>query len=766
MKKILSLILALAMMASVLALTASAATELDVKWNNGYAVISPNNPYGFTEVYAKSGEFSTTDVFTVPKAGTQLSWIDDASGFATNSVLVVSNWKQHNGEWVLDYDAPMFVGAGGDGEKKSSVETVSSGKVKYTYVTANDNENLRLCVKGNNVNIKVTAQETQNKGSWLKAQAVIDAYNKAAYPVSLVTGKAVKAQDVSEGMSWYYGYVGSPSHSSYKNQIKNGSYEYIYSSVVTVPKAGTTVYVLDDGSYASSNAAIFSQWMQKGGQWVFKTGTNSPDGYTANQQMVGKMKMYWYTTKEDNENLRMCVHGILSDYGITPHPKVYLAEPEEQTKVTATGALTADSYVNRSGETVNYSIYLPEGYKADENYKVLFDLSADSAVAKALAAEKTEVVLITAAVTKDNASDFVDAISTAYGLHPDFLYFYGEDEIKTACENVFVNSAKDTSGYNDAAAAGEAILSAHPDYYGILDGINMYAMGDSYFGGSSVGKAITWVDQMGHKYGMDFINYGIGGSTMSAFVTNKDPMCIRYKQMEKGKADVILLEGGRNDRSQKVPMGTNDSKDIKTFKGAVNTMIDGMLKTYPDAIIILVTAWYHSGKVAETGLSNVDYANALRDIAEYRNDPRVICLYAADKEATGINMDDARFRAKYCVDANDVSHLNGAGMKLIQPYMEKFIAETLANYKGLTVDGEPVPEVTVETTPAETTASAVPDTHPGITDAAETTAAVDTTTAPDEQSSGGCGGAVVGTAAIVALVGVIGCAITVNKRKY
>ena len=72
-----------------------------------------------------------------------------------------------------------------------------------------------------------------------------------------------------------------------------------------------------------------------------------------------------------------------------------------------------------------------------------------------------------------------------------------------------------------------SVLKSQEDFNNLLMGITMYAMGDSYFGGSSVGKAITWVDQMGKKYGMDFINYGIGGSTMSAYVTNKDPMCIR-----------------------------------------------------------------------------------------------------------------------------------------------------------------------------------------------------------------------------------------------
>ena len=315
-----------------------------------------------------------------------------------------------------------------------------------------------------------------------------------------------------------------------------------------------------------------------------------------------------------------------------------------------------------------------------------------------------------------------------------------------------------TAGYATAKEAGEALLANRSKYYGILDGINMYAMGDSYFGGSAVRKGITWVNQMGNKYGMDYINYGIGGSTMSAYVTNKDPMCIRYKTMEKGPCDLILLEGGRNDRSQLVPIGTNDTRDIKTFKGAVNTMIDGMLKTYPDALIVLVTAWYNTAKTS-AGKSNVDFANALRELAEYRNDPRVICLYAADKNATGVDMDSAAFRAKYCCTSSDVSHLNGAGMEMIQPYMEKFLAEALAEYKGLTVDGEPIPAEPEVTTPAETDPVTVPE---DTTPSPETTP-VETTPAPVEKT--GCGGVIGGAVARVALISVAGCAVLKKNKE-
>lgn len=242
---------------------------------------------------------------------------------------------------------------------------------------------------------------------------------------------------------------------------------------------------------------------------------------------------------------------------------------------------------------------------------------------------------------------------------------------------------------NESADAAElmvsndyTVLKSQEDFNKLLMGITMYAMGDSYFGGSSLGKEATWVNMLGEKYGMDYVNYGIGGSTMSDYVTDKNPMVLRYTKMAKGDADVILLEGGRNDRTQKVPLGDFESRDSKTFMGSVNIMLDGMLKTYPNALIILVTPWYHTGKVADTGLSNVDYANALRDLAEYRNDKRIVCLYAADPSTIGVDMNDANFRKQYCIQPTDVSHLNLEGMKYVLPYMEQFIAAEYAKFKG------------------------------------------------------------------------------------
>ena len=295
---------------------------------------------------------------------------------------------------------------------------------------------------------------------------------------------------------------------------------------------------------------------------------------------------------------------------------------------------------------------------------------------------------------------------------------------------------------------------AEEAYYPELEGITMYAMGDSYFGGSSLGKEVTWVNKLGNKYKMNYENYGIGGSTMSDFVLDKSPMVGRISIMKKTDANIILLEGGRNDRSQQVPLGDRDSRDTKTFYGAVNYMIDYFLEKYPSALIILVTAWKHSGKTT-SGYSNVTYADVMKDIAEYRNDPRVICLYAADPALTGVDMDDAKFRAKYCIKPDDVSHLNDEGMNYVLPKIEKFIAEAYVNY--LNYLNPPA------TTEEETTAA--PETDGEVTTAEETIdCGMPDNTTTEPVSEKGCGGFVSIPAITLIICGA--CTLLFKKKEW
>ena len=390
MKRTLSLLLAAIMLISsaisLVTVNVSAADkkEIEVKWNEGYVVISPNNPYGFDD-YVASSNYSSTDVFTVPKAGTKITWTDDLDNkFVANTGLTVSNWKMENGVWVLDKEKPMFTGASGKYTTITESATLSGTTVKsitYTYITDTDNENLRLCVGGKGTGIKVYAEELGlTESSWDKALALYPAAPKA--PVSEITGADIDAKVLDEELKWNYGYVGSPTHSSYPNQIKQGELSYVYSSVFTVPKAGTTVYLFDStvtdagsAQYASANAAIFSFWKKAGNDWIMDSTKTSINGSNANQMIIGSHKMYWYTTTSDNESLRLCYRAGVSDYTLPIKTfDIYLKAPISIAKEASVNALTDSSYTDGSGNKIDFKIYLPEGYDTME-----YTISGDNA---------------------------------------------------------------------------------------------------------------------------------------------------------------------------------------------------------------------------------------------------------------------------------------------------------------------------------------------------------------------------------------------------
>ena len=149
----------------------------------------------------------------------------------------------------------------------------------------------------------------------------------------------------------------------------------------------------------------------------------------------------------------------------------------------------------------------------------------------------------------------------------------------------------------------------------------------------------------------------------------------------------------------------------------------------------------------------------MKELVAYYNDPHIVCLYAADAEFTGIDMSDAKCRQKYCLTASDYSHLNADGMYMVSPIFDKWLADTYASFKGLTVTNsadeekflpadEPVAE---DTTTVETPVTNAPETN-----APETTPA-DTTPAEEK----GCGGFV----ALGIIACIIPAAVVVLKKK-
>lgn len=187
----------------------------------------------------------------------------------------------------------------------------------------------------------------------------------------------------------------------------------------------------------------------------------------------------------------------------------------------------------------------------------------------------------------------------------------------------------------------------------------------------------VWPSLLGKIYEMKYTNYGKNGSTVSDYVTTNNPMVVRYKQMADNNPDIVVFEGGKNDYNKKTPIGNNDDTGTKTFKGALNVMIDGLRAKYPNAVLICVTPWKVSGTNG-IGKTVSDYADAMREICKLKNVP---CFSADDPALSGVDMTDAAFRAKYSMTATDVSHLNATGHRLVLPKFEKFIADTYSAAK-------------------------------------------------------------------------------------
>ena len=212
-------------------------------------------------------------------------------------------------------------------------------------------------------------------------------------------------------------------------------------------------------------------------------------------------------------------------------------------------------------------------------------------------------------------------------------------------------------------------------YSSSLEGLTVNALGDSYFAGQGLPAEQIWINLMAKKYGMEMNNYGIGGSSVS-YVENKNPMCDRYGAMADNGADIILVEGGRNDFNSGVPIGAVDSSDKTTYSGALNVIIDGIQARYPDAMIVCISPW-NFPDVAGKSLTYADYANAMEAVAQRQG---VYFIRACDPQISGIDMRNSSFKAQYCIKPTDVSHLNFEGMKIAMPNFEKIIAQYYADF--------------------------------------------------------------------------------------
>ena len=211
-------------------------------------------------------------------------------------------------------------------------------------------------------------------------------------------------------------------------------------------------------------------------------------------------------------------------------------------------------------------------------------------------------------------------------------------------------------------------------HYSVLEGLTVNAIGDSYIAPSD--KQFKWPDLLRDKYHMELYNEGIGGSTVSSFVTNRNPMCERYDRLPENSPHVVIIEGGRNDFNNRVPLGDAATRDPKTYSGALNVIADALRAKYPKAMFVFISVWNFPNK-PEISLTYRDYANAMHAVADGQN---AYFIEACNEKESLVDMSDREFRARYSKNADDPSHLNEDGMRLVFPFFERRLAECYTDF--------------------------------------------------------------------------------------
>lgn len=217
--------------------------------------------------------------------------------------------------------------------------------------------------------------------------------------------------------------------------------------------------------------------------------------------------------------------------------------------------------------------------------------------------------------------------------------------------------------HNNYVKKGELPPSLATNY---LSGKKIIAIGDSKVKGHSLSDAAnqTWLAKLANRNNMTRVNYGINGT----YLSNKqytsggityDGVVVRYTSMD-NDADYILVFAGTNDANNSiVPMGTDDSTDDTTFKGALNVLCDGLLTKYPNKKIGFITPYFRNSNYPP-------YIDAIKTICKKYSIP-----VFDNSEKGGVCWTNAAQIS--AITLGDTYHLNESGMEFASYKYEAFI---------------------------------------------------------------------------------------------
>lgn len=704
----------------------------NVVWNYGY-VGSADNPYGNANKIApnsngKSGSYRYSDVLTIPHAGTSISFSDPSGKSMSVNAYIISSWKQENGSWVIDPDGTNIAGVGA---KTSGIVVYNSTTkiVTYTYTTQKDNEHIRLgCygTPGSEVcptvyvgDSSVNADGTLGNIVWFSGYVASSSHGTASMRDTIAVG----------GTGYTY---------SAPILLKKAGTKISFS----VTKEGAVT------KFASSNAYVFTVWEREIDN-SFRLGYGCPGNdqgkNTAWQTVNGNTYEYFYTSSYDNEYVRLCYYsGAAANALPDTFPAVTITENgggdatlakayyDPQNILFARSVIWTDGYVGSSSntkytntvynDTVGTSLYKHSNILTvwGKGSLVMFTDAGGSGNEFA----SGSAYVFSSFSGEDEAQTAVDTSGTnltgantsCYVNNPDgsrTYYYYTTKNVEYLRLSMRSDSANRGSVNNTYTSfiaptvyvISSAELNTKPSavsgnflpqltstlgtYSSLFAGKEMTIIGDSYFAGNGIDKQSVWPKLFADLYGMTFYNQGVNGSSVSDYDTSKNPMVNRWNQMQGSEnTALVLFEGGRNDYNAKAPIGTLGDTDTKTFYGALDTVMKGLLQKFPNALIVCLNPWdltrnpsYNA--VNSAGHTCNDYAKAFCNYVASLDNDRVVMLNTNSTDVVPVFIQDASFRLAYAQADWDSSHMNIKGMNYMLPFFEKRLAEFMSEYTAM-----------------------------------------------------------------------------------
>ncbi len=217
-----------------------------------------------------------------------------------------------------------------------------------------------------------------------------------------------------------------------------------------------------------------------------------------------------------------------------------------------------------------------------------------------------------------------------------------------------------------------------------LEGKSILFFGDSLTSGYGLDDySQSWCGLLESEYGMEVTCQSIPGSTIASaeqygYFTGGCYYPMVERELPQDSYDIIFVEGGGNDWYCATVLGADlDSRDPKTFMGAVNVLIDRIQAAYPSSLLVFMTSWEPRPQTDSQWTPEGAYYEAMAAICARRNVP---CLLAMDPSVSGIYPRDPDFRQQYFLTQNDFWHLNLAGQALFLPTIAGWLEQQVRQH--------------------------------------------------------------------------------------